>query len=244
MEYSQLPSCTVHLRRVDPERLNNDDQIARQIKRLRTLCELMGLEPLDINVKRSLKRKGQAFITFGSAADAVKAQSLLQGFQMVKNGRRMEAEIARSASDVLVKKYCTEAELEEHIKRRKADKDRKRALEAPSATQKRPGDISGPSRPSKTAKLSKASVIPDEYLPPNNTLFVREVPEDYTKEMLEALFGRYPGFKEVRTIPLPQYKGCAFVEYEANEGAIQAREALNGRTIGENTLKVTYQKAG
>lgn len=73
---------------------------------------------------------------------------------------------------------------------------------------------------------------------------MREVPEDYTKEMLEALFGRYTGFREVRTIPLPAYKGCAFVEYEANEGAIQAREALNGRALGESVLKVTYQKAG
>jgi RNA recognition motif-containing protein len=70
------------------------------------------------------------------------------------------------------------------------------------------------------------------------------VPEDYNIEMLEGLFGRYVGFKEVRTIPLPAFKGCAFVEYEANEGAIQAREALNGRQIGEKTLKVTYQKAG
>jgi RNA recognition motif-containing protein len=125
--------------------------------------------------------------------------------------------------------------------------DRKKALEAPPSaavsTVKRPGEIAA-GRPTKTAKISKANVIPDEYLPPNSTLFVREVPDDYDVEMLEALFGRYPGFKEVRTIPLPQYKGCAFVEYEANEGAIQAREALNGRTIGENVLKVTYQKAG
>ena len=73
---------------------------------------------------------------------------------------------------------------------------------------------------------------------------MREVPDDYTVEMLEAMFARYPGFREVRTIPLPQFKGCAFVEYEANEGAIQAREALNGLSVGEGNLKVTYQKAG
>ena len=128
--------------------------------------------------------------------------------------------------------------------------DRKKALEASAtvpttAPAKRPGDTTAPSRPTKAPKTSK-NVIPDEYLPPNNTLFIREVPEDYSPDMLEALFSRYPGFKEVRTIPLPAYKGCAFVEYEANEGAIQAREALNGRVLGEGELglKVTYQKAG
>jgi RNA recognition motif-containing protein len=111
-------------------------------------------------------------------------------------------------------------------------------------TAKRPGDTTS-SRPSKAAKPNKASVIPDEYLPPNNILFIRDVPDDYSNEMLEALFARYPGFREVRTIPVPAYKGCAFVEYEANEGAIQAREALNGRVLGdgEKGLRVTYQKS-
>lgn len=268
MEYSQLASCTLHLRRVDPERLNNEDQIEKQRVRLRKMCQLMDLEPVDINVKRSLKRKGQAFVTFSTPADATKALSLLQGFQMVKGGRAIEAEVVRVPADVMVEKFCSAQELEEHVKRRKADKgtfpfpilcslhvadnyvDRKKALETPTAAQptataKRPGDLSAPGgRPTKTAKISKANVIPDEYLPPNNTLFVREVPEGYDVEKLNELFSRFPGFREVRTIPLPQFKGCAFVEYEANEGAIQAREALNGRAVEDKMLKVTYQKAG
>jgi hypothetical protein len=82
----------------------------------------MDLEPVDINVKRSLKRKGQAFITFNSPADTAKARELLNGFQMVKGGRTIEAEVARTASDVMVERHCDEATLEEHVKRRKADK--------------------------------------------------------------------------------------------------------------------------
>ena len=107
MEYSQLAACTLHLRRVDPERLTNDEQMEKQRARLRTLCNMMELEPLDINVKKSVKRKGQAFITFASPADASKAQSLLHGFQMVKGGRTVEAEIARMPADVMVEKYCS-----------------------------------------------------------------------------------------------------------------------------------------
>lgn len=122
LTYPQLASCTLHLKRVDPERLSNDDQITKQTARLQHLCALMDLTPLDINVKRSLKRKGQAFITFSTPADAQLAQSLLNGFQMVKGGRGMEAEIARSPADEMVKRHCSEKELEEHVKRRKADK--------------------------------------------------------------------------------------------------------------------------
>lgn len=109
---------------------------------------------------------------------------------------------------------------------------------------KHPLDASGAPRPAKNAR--SGGVIPDEYLPPNNTLFVRDVPEEYDADALTAMFQRYLGFKEVRLIPLPAFKGCAFVEYEANEGAIQAREALNGRELGSGgkPLKVTYQKAG
>lgn len=53
--------------------------------------------------------------------------------------------------------------------------------------------------------------MPDEYLPPNKILFIRQVPEDYGVEGLSAIFGRFPGFREVRTVP--GRKGIAFVEY-------------------------------
>jgi U2 small nuclear ribonucleoprotein B'' len=58
------------------------------------------------------------------------------------------------------------------------------------------------------------------------------------------MFSRYAGFKEVRMINVGRFAGTAFVEYEGNDGAISAREALNGRTVGGKTMKVTYQKAG
>jgi RNA recognition motif-containing protein len=155
MEYSQLAACTLHLRRVDPERLNNDDQVEKQRIRLRQLCQLMDLDPIDINIKRSVKRKGQAFITFSSPADAATAQALLNGFQMVKGGRNIEAEIARIPADIMVEKFCSAQELEEHIKRRKADKgtDFLRSLETtymltiPHQIVKRPPNYLPPAPP-------------------------------------------------------------------------------------------------
>lgn len=80
----------------------------------------------------------------------------------------------------------------------------------------------------------------DEYLPPNKILFLRELPDSYGKAELAAIFQRYPGFKEVRLVP--GRKGIAFVEYDAEEGAIAAKEATTGMQLEEKAIRVTYQK--
>jgi RNA recognition motif-containing protein len=84
--------------------------------------------------------------------------------------------------------------------------------------------------------------VPDEYLPPNKILFVQNLPEDYDVDALSALFGRFEGFREVRLVP--GRRGIAFVEYEAEQGAIVAREQTAGMTLGDNgqVIKVTYQR--
>ena len=84
--------------------------------------------------------------------------------------------------------------------------------------------------------------MPDEYLPPNKILFVRNLPDDYTVEALSALFGQFEGFREVRVVP--GRKGIAFVEYESEAGAIGAKENTAGMTLGEESkaIRVTYQR--
>ena len=84
--------------------------------------------------------------------------------------------------------------------------------------------------------------MPEEYLPPNKILFLQNLPEDYDVESLSAIFGRYEGFREVRLVP--SRKGIAFVEYEAEAGAISAKESTSGMTLGEDkkVIKVVYQR--
>ncbi|KAI7457878.1 hypothetical protein KC351_g18454, partial [Hortaea werneckii] len=83
-------------------------------------------------------------------------------------------------------------------------------------------------------------VVPDEYLPPNKVLFLRDLPEDYGKDALTAIFSRFPGFQELRTVP--GRGGIAFVEYESEEGAIAAKEAMGGVELGGKNIRVTYQR--
>ena len=49
-------------------------------------------------------------------------------------------------------------------------------------------------------------------LPPNNILFVENLPEECTEMMLSMLFQQFPGFKEVRMVA--GKPGIAFVEFE------------------------------
>jgi RNA recognition motif-containing protein len=86
-------------------------------------------------------------------------------------------------------------------------------------------------------------VIPDEYLPPNKTLFVQNIPDEYDVDALTALFGRFEGFREVRMVP--GRKGLAFVEYETETGSISAKERMAGIPLGEagQAIKVTFQRA-
>jgi hypothetical protein len=87
-----------------------------------------------------------------------------------------------------------------------------------------------------------AAVVPDEYLPPNRILFVQNLPDDFDVDALTAIFGHFEGFREARTVP--GRKGIAFVEYEAESGAIVAKENTAGMALnnGEKIMKVTYQR--
>jgi RNA recognition motif-containing protein len=111
-----------------------------------------------------------------------------------------------------------------------------------------PQESSGrPAKPARGAGLKSSNptataVVPDEYLPPNKILFVQNLPDDYDVDALTALFGRFEGFREIRLVP--GRKRIAFVEYEAEQGAITAKENTAGMPLGDagQAIKVTYQR--
>ena len=94
----------------------------------------------------------------------------------------------------------------------------------------------------KSSNPAGGAVIPEEYLPPNKILFVQNLPDEYSVDGLTAIFARFEGFREVRLVP--GRKGIAFVEYDAEAGAISAKESTAGMSLGEEakTMKVVYQR--
>ncbi|KND91285.1 U1 small nuclear ribonucleoprotein [Tolypocladium ophioglossoides CBS 100239] len=207
---------------------------------------------VDIVAKKNVRAKGQAFIVFDGPNDAGIAIDEMQGFELF--GKSMKLSMARTRSDKTVEAKCNEDELEVHKRHRQAEKgvllDKRRALEAadgqrnlkrgaPAGSETRPAKLPRPSG-LKSTGATASNVIPDEYLPPNRTLFLQNIPDEYDVEALAAIFGRFDGLREIRLVP--GRRGIAFVEYEAEQGAITAKENTAGMTLGDKAIKVTYQR--
>lgn len=221
---------------------------------------------IDIVAKRNLKAKGQAFIVFDQQSAAQNAIEEVEGFELF--GKPMKVAMARMQSDKTVETNCSKDEFETHKRHRQAEKgkrssnnrigllstnpslDKRKALEAADEQRqlKRAAGAAAEARPSKSAKPSglkstsapASAVVPDEYLPPNKILFIQNVPDEYDIDGLNAIFGRFDGFREIRLVP--GRRGIAFVEYQNEQGAITAKENTAGMLLADKPIKVTYQR--
>ncbi|CAK7218428.1 hypothetical protein SCUCBS95973_003480 [Sporothrix curviconia] len=241
---NDTPVATVYVRnleeRVKPEPLR--DALEAIFSEFGTI--------IDIVAKTNLRAKGQAFIAFDRPESAQRAVDEAQGFVLFD--KPMVLAIARMRSDASVQQTGSVEELEAHKRHRVAERDKKLALEA-AQEQKRqllrpqagaPG--AAPGGGAAAAAAPAPAQIPDEYLPPNKTLFVQNLPRDIDSDRLSEIFGRFEGFREVRVVP---GRGLAFVEYEDEPGAIAAKENTADIVLGEDsdeggkkTIKVTYQR--
>lgn len=220
----------------------------------------------QIIVKKNIRAKGQAFIAFVDPKDAQAAVDELNGFELFDKPMRLA--MAKSRSDKTVERNGTSDELLTHKAQRTAEKgalkslssrlmrktdiyaEKRQAMEAAEEQRnlKRGGIANADTRPNKAIRsaglkstsVQNPAVVPDEYLPPNKILFLQNLPEGDDVEGLTAIFGRFEGFREVRLVP--GRAGIAFVEYDAEQGAIAAKENTAGMTLGNKTIKVTYQR--
>jgi U2 small nuclear ribonucleoprotein B'' len=120
MNYADLNGCTVYVQRIFPERLNSQNQVEKLTETIRACFEDYG-NILDIIVKRSLHRKGQAFVVFDSAESAATAQEELDGFELSPDNPIVTS-IAKTPSDAIVEKFCSAEEFQEHKAKRLAEK--------------------------------------------------------------------------------------------------------------------------
>ncbi|KAF4970872.1 hypothetical protein FZEAL_9965 [Fusarium zealandicum] len=240
---SETPISTVYVQNLE-ERV----KLEPLIEALKTIFSEFG-HVVDVVAKKNLKAKGQAFVVFDDPENARHAIEEVDGFELFN--KPMKLALARTRSDKMVEMNCNQDELESHKRHRQAEKDKRKALEV--AEEQRQLNKRGPGeaadgRPTKAARpaglKSTSAAAPggvlDEYLPPNKILFVQNLPEDYDIEALTGVFGRFEGFREIRLVP--GRRGIAFVEYEAEQGAITAKENTAGMNLGDKPIKVTYQR--
>ena len=107
--------------------------------------------------------------------------------------------------------------------------------------------------------MPAAAPMDPSLLPPNKILFCTNLPPETTQDMLSMLFTqcvlslgnvflsndsllcRFPGLKEVRLVP--GRTDIAFVEFETENQAVAAKDALNGFKITPTqTMSVNFAK--
>lgn len=89
--------------------------------------------------------------------------------------------------------------------------------------------------------MGAKAAVQEAPAPPNNILFVQNLPHQSTPTMLQMLYCQYPGFKEVRMVEAKP--GIAFVEYENEMQSTVAMQGLQGFKITQdNPMLITYAK--
>lgn len=195
---------------------------------LATLFSKYGLQ--EIIAHKNLRMRGQAFIVFGQTGDAERAMRDLQGYPF--EDKPMLLQYAKSKSDRIVQRTDPE-NYEQHKETRLAAKAAKGPIVAPTKA------TTGTTKKTKKQAGNKPAG-PVDGNPPHKILFVQNLPEEITVDIMQAIFARFKGFKEVRMVP--GRAGIAFVEYLDDENAIVAREATSGMTLSGQQLKVSYGK--
>ncbi|XP_055901056.1 U2 small nuclear ribonucleoprotein B''-like [Biomphalaria glabrata] len=208
---------------------------------------------LDIVALKTLKMRGQAFVIFKEINSAANALRSMQGFPFYDKPMRIQ--FAKKDSEVIAKLKGTYVEQPKRPREKNEDESAKRKKKKsqgasdggssslpPQITPRPPPQInpSAPNAPSlpQTAPPS-ISAIPEQ--PPNQILFITNLPEETTEMMLCMLFNQFPGFKEVRLVP--GRHDIAFVEFETDVQAGAAKDALQSFKITPtNAMKITFAK--
>uniref|UniRef100_A0A1E1X3N3 Putative spliceosomal protein snrnp-u1a/u2b n=1 Tax=Amblyomma aureolatum TaxID=187763 RepID=A0A1E1X3N3_9ACAR len=192
---------------------------------------------LDIIALKTLKMRGQAFVAFKDINSATNALRSMQGFPFYDKPMRIQ--YAKTESDAVAKVKGTY--VENSRKRTVADgeaapkKSKKKKAQPQAQPQPAMIMMGGAVMPMPAA----TGALPEQ--PPNQILFLTNLPEETNEMMLSMLFNQFPGFKEVRLVP--GRHDIAFVEFENEIQSSAAKEALQGFKITPtNAMKITFAK--
>lgn len=214
---------------------------------------------LDIVALKTLKMRGQAFVIFKEINSAANALRSMQGFPFYEKPMRIQ--FAKKDSEVIAKLKGTYVEQPKRIREKPEDevaKKKKKARSQPAAIESAPAPkgpppqipvrppvqpaappAPAPTGPPPLVVPPALSAIPEQ--PPNQILFITNLPEETTEMMLSMLFNQFPGFKEVRLVP--GRHDIAFVEFETDAQAGAAKDALQSFKITPtNAMKITFAK--
>ncbi|TDG43254.1 hypothetical protein AWZ03_010311 [Drosophila navojoa] len=178
---------------------------------------------LDIVALKTLKMRGQAFVIFKEIGSASNALRTMQGFPFYDKPMRIA--YSKSDSDIVAKLKGTY-------------KERPKKVKPPKPV---PGVEEKKDKKKKQTSAENANPNTQTEQPPNQILFLTNLPEETNEMMLSMLFNQFPGFKEVRLVP--NRHDIAFVEFTTELQSNAAKEALQGFKITPtHAMKITFAK--
>jgi len=187
---------------------------------------------LDIVALKTLKMRGQAFVIFKEVTSATQALRGMQGFPFYDKPMRIQ--YAKTDSDIIAKMKGTYQERPKRLKPEGEPKKKKKKENKQQAY----GQAAFGGAAYGYGPVGGAGV-PEQ--PPNQILFLTNLPEETNEMMLSMLFTQFPGFKEVRLVP--GRHDIAFVEFENEVQSAGARESLQGFKITpSHAMKISFAK--
>lgn len=211
--------------------VNNINERVSQKKLSYVLNHLFGQFGMvaEVRVRKSLKMKGQAFVTYKDFDSCKQAIEKLQGKSVFKKPIRIT--FAKTGSDTFLRLDGNVKELEN----RKIMKER-RLKEAQTATSR---NQDSKETLSKTPELTDAQLKQWKLLPPNKVLLIQNLPEEkLNNEVLTQVFGKYSGFEKVRLI---SFRKLAFIDFELEAYATSCLVLVDNELLGSGSL-LTYAK--
>ncbi|CAH8320712.1 unnamed protein product [Eruca vesicaria subsp. sativa] len=202
---------------------------------------------VEVLAFKTLKHKGQAWVVFDNPDSASNAISKMNGFPFYDKPMRIH--FAKTKSDVIAKADGTFVPREKRKRHEEKGGKKKKEQHHDStrlAMPPYPGvygsapPLSQVPYPGGGGGGGVKSNLPEAPAPPNNILFVQHLPHDTTPETLQNLFDKYHGFKEVRMVAAKP--GIAFVEFADEMHSTVAMQGLEGFTIHQTPMRITYAK--
>nr|XP_042912359.1 U1 small nuclear ribonucleoprotein A [Parasteatoda tepidariorum] len=226
---------------------------------------------VDIFASKNLKMRGQAFVAFKEKKGAIDALRSMQGFpffdkplkiQLAKTDSDCIAKIKgtyikREKTTTTYRINKKEASIKEKSFVHNPDSPNNALQPSHQATNKSsninlpapnqhlvsiPPPLPLSSTSQKNLNRPLMYVFPVQVEPPsNNILFLTNLPPDTNEMLLSTLFGRFSGFREIRTVS--SREEIAFVEFDDVASAECAKNALQGYKLSPtHSINISFAK--
>ena len=191
---------------------------------------------LEINIRKSKKMRGQAFIVYKDINDATRAKASLNNFLFL--GSRINIDYAKSKSDIIVKIKGQSSQNNEEYQKTGTylTRKRKRMLEYQNIKEEKKEKKKETVEKKESIELDED--IDGECLNENKILFVTGLGKEVNEKMISLVFNKFKGLKDIRFF---NGRGFCFVEYDNEINAGTALLSLNNMKLTENTtMKISY----